>query len=275
MTDLEQDLREHLAARASDANVGRDDWGDLNRRIGKRRRDQRSLLVGACAALLVALPVAGLAIVNASDGSGTSLRSVQPGSAASVIRPSATTTTTRSCPTAKESSPSTPTTLSPSQVGQPASTTRPTGGEASTGCSPSPMPRAGVQPADRAHARAAVEAAFTAAYEGGLALTPASRAVIEDGAALAPLADQVRAGPYPALLAHSSVKVRDVVFTSPSRAAVRFDSYVEGGVPGRAGTIGAAVLVDGHWLVSHDTACVDLRLVGALCPGFAPLAAGG
>lgn len=268
MTDLEQELREHLAAQASRTRVGRENWDDLNRRIGRRRRNQRGLLVGACAALLVAMPVLGLAIARTSDGSGAKTGSVQSGSGASVTRPAATSATTgqaRECTTTTRPLPSDPTTtLAP-------------GSDTSTGCPPSeaPLPRAGIQPADRAEARAAVETAFAHAYDGGLASTTASRDAIQDGPSLAPVADQVGPGPFQSLMAHSSVAVRDVVFTSPTRAAVRFDSYVEANVPGRMGTIGQAVLVDSRWLVAHDTACVDLRLVGALCPGFQPLAHNG
>jgi hypothetical protein len=136
------------------------------------------------------------------------------------------------------------------------------------------MPRAGVQPSNSAAARAEVEAAFTAAYAGGLASTDAGRAAIQDGASLAGLAAQVQAGPQAPVVAQSTAKVRDVVFTSPSSATARFEIYLGGEAQGGS-KLGAAIPVDGRWRVTHDTACTDLAQVGARCPGFTAAQPGG
>ena len=119
-----------------------------------------------------------------------------------------------------------------------------------------------------------MEAAFTAAYAGGLASTDAGRAAIQDGASLAGLAAQVQAGPRGPLVAQSTAKVRDVVFTSPSSATVSFEIYLGDQAQGPS-KLGAGILVDGQWRVTHDTACGDLAQVGALCPGFTAVQPGG
>jgi hypothetical protein len=269
MTELEHELRDLLAHEASRAGVGTEDWSDLTRRIGRRRRHKLTVLGGAFAVLLVA-SATGLALVHLEDGSGpgtAELRSgagpsaSDPGSGAGTSGAGCTSMTT----TPAGSAPSTTTTTTAGATSNPGSV-----------CPPSeqPMPRPGVQPAHPSTARTAVKHAFTAAYNGGLALSAASRDAIEGGAALVSLADQVRAGPLGSLTARTSAEVRDVVFTSPTSATVRFDSSM-GTEGARVGALGLATFADGRWLVSRDTACLDLRLVGVLCPGYLPLAHNG
>jgi hypothetical protein len=270
MTELERELRENLAAQADQAQPGAEDWGDLNRRIGRRHRHRRGLAVGVLAGLLVVTPAAGLAIAAAGGpGSGGA---AQPGSVPQSVTTNRATGSASPCPTTTLPQSSTSTTSAAGGTAESSTTTLVPADSAGTGCEPTeqPLPPPGVQPADGPGARAAVEAAFSSAYNGGLASTAGARDAIENGASLASLMTQLDAGPLRSFVSRSTVKVRDVVFTGPTEASVRFDSYVETDVQ-REGSVGRALLINGQWVVDHDTACVDLRSVGVLCPGYAAL----
>lgn len=130
--------------------------------------------------------------------------------------------------------------------------------------SPPPLPAPGVQPANLGAARASVTAAFTTVYNGTLNTT-ARAAVVQDNAGIAALFDHVLQGPNGPAARTAATHVDDVVFTSPTDAAVR---YTVGTASTSYGpTIGHAVSINGTWKVTRETACTDLAVAGAPCPG--------
>jgi len=56
-----------------------------------------------------------------------------------------------------------------------------------------------------------------------------------------------------------------VVFTSPTKAAVRYDILIPN--DNFTSRIGNAIFVDGRWKVARATVCTDLSLAGVTCPG--------
>ncbi len=58
--------------------------------------------------------------------------------------------------------------------------------------------------------------------------------------------------------------VEQVVFTSPTSAAVRFSILVQGH-PVASNLVGSAVLDSGTWKLTRQTACADYSLGGAHC----------
>jgi hypothetical protein len=134
-------------------------------------------------------------------------------------------------------------------------------------CSPPPptLPAPGEQPADPGAARAAVTDAFTTAYAGGVGSDDAKRAAVQDGDALAETMDAARSGGFAQQVKDAHAVVTEVVFTSPTEAAVRYDIKIEN-YTNFDGRIGKAVLVDGRWKVARVTVCADLSLAGVTCP---------
>lgn len=260
MADLEDELRELLNRRSQAGSVGNDDWVDLRHRITARRRRKGAMVASALVALVIALPAAGIVIARAVDRSSPGVGPAR--SATPAATPSSSPGTSGDACTSGSGS------------GTSTTTTDPQAPFAGCGASEPTMPAAGVQPPNSAAAREEVTAAFSDAYAGGLASTGAGRAAIQDGDSLAGLVAQVQAGPQAQLVAQSTAKVRDVVFTSPSSAAVSFGIYLAGKEQGTA-KLGAAILLDGRWRVTRDTACTDLAQVGALCPGFTAVQPGG
>jgi hypothetical protein len=132
-----------------------------------------------------------------------------------------------------------------------------------SGPAPPTLPAAGPQPANPAAATAGVTAAFTAAYKGD---TPgAARAsAVTDNTGIAALLEQVAHGQYASSVKISSARVAEIVFISPTEAAVRFDILL--GIEINFGNrIGQALFTNGSWKVSRATLCSDLARAGAPC----------
>jgi hypothetical protein len=128
---------------------------------------------------------------------------------------------------------------------------------------PTVLPAPGVQPTNLPAARASVTAAFTTLYNGMLNTTTRAAAV-QDNAGIAALFDQVLRGPNGPLAKTAATHVDDIVFTSPSDAAIRYTVVTASTTYGPR--VGRAVSVNGTWKVTRDTACIDLAAAGAPCP---------
>jgi hypothetical protein len=132
------------------------------------------------------------------------------------------------------------------------------------GC-PAPMqlPPAGEQPADAAAAKAAVTQAYTHVYDGSVNWAD-KRADVEDGARLDDAVNQLSTGGLADIVRSSKGIVKEIVFTAPDHAWVRYDiTTSSSNFPGR---IGQAALIDGRWVVARATWCDDIGLAGVSCP---------
>ncbi len=145
--------------------------------------------------------------------------------------------------------------------------TSPDGGSLPSRCTPPPpsLPAPGEQPANVDAARAEIEHAFATAYNGGLGSDEEKRAVVQDSDALKPVMEQIRNGSFAQQVKDATAKVTDVVFTSPTEAAVRYDIDVAN-YSNFTDRIGKALLIDGHWKVARVTVCADISLAGGNCP---------
>ncbi|HEY7137013.1 MAG TPA: hypothetical protein VIB48_18310 [Acidimicrobiia bacterium] len=130
---------------------------------------------------------------------------------------------------------------------------------------PPRLPPPGTPPADPTAARAAIEHAFAAVYTWSNPSTVKGSA-IEGGSVLSPdLETQLAKGPFAKQVQQARARVDEVVFTTPTTAAVRYDILVPN--DDFTNRIGNAVFVDGAWKVSRATVCTDLSLAGVSCPG--------
>lgn len=129
---------------------------------------------------------------------------------------------------------------------------------------PEPLPEPGPeQPADPEAARAAVTDVFARAYAG---LDAEQRGeVIDDPSGLDTVLDELAAGPFVEQVERARAEVREIVFVSATRAAVRYDIVIEDSST-FGDRLGEAVLVDGAWKVTRATVCRDITLAGATCP---------
>lgn len=166
------------------------------------------------------------------------------------------------------------TTIAPSATGAgtvvppaPSSGSSSSDGQLPSRCTPPPpsLPAPGEQPADAAAARTEIEHAFATAYNGGLGSDDAKRAVVQDSDALKPVMDEIRNGTFAQQVKDATAQVTDVVFTSPTEAAVRYNINVAN-YSNFNDRIGRALLIDGHWKVARVTVCADISLAGASCP---------
>ena len=135
-------------------------------------------------------------------------------------------------------------------------------------CAPQPpaLPEPGEQPGDADAARQAIESAFVTAYNGGLGDTPEKRAVVEGSESLVGVMDQIRNGSFAQQVKDATAKVTEIVFVSPTEAAVRYDILVAN-YSNFTDRIGRAKLIDGVWKVAHATVCKDISLASGNCPG--------
>jgi hypothetical protein len=130
---------------------------------------------------------------------------------------------------------------------------------------PPALPAPGEQPADSGAAKAEIEQAFATAYNGGLGSDDEKRAVVQDSESLKPVMEQIRNGAFAQQVKDATAHVTEVVFTSPTEAAVRYDINIAN-YTDFTGRIGKALLIDGHWKVARVTVCADISLAGGNCP---------
>lgn len=130
-------------------------------------------------------------------------------------------------------------------------------------CDADTLPTPGPGPDAPDAARGDVARAFGVAYDFAASPT-ARRASIDDASGLDPVVEDVMSGPYAAIAARIAPRIVEIVFTSPSSAAVLYDLGGETGSIG-AGRVGEARLVDGRWKVTRATVCADLALAQVDC----------
>ena len=116
------------------------------------------------------------------------------------------------------------------------------------------LPDPGEQPADAAAAEEQVRLAYTGIFDSSSTREERSRFSERPNVWIA-ANQQLVEGEYAGYVEGGSAVVDEVVFISPTHAAVRFQlSRPRGSVP-QSVDIGDAVLVDGRWLVGIDTTC--------------------
>jgi hypothetical protein len=151
-------------------------------------------------------------------------------------------------------------------TGGAACATRPCAGVAPPAApAPPQLPQPGTPPTDPNAARAAIGQAFHDVYTWSNPST-VKGAAIEGGSVLSPdLETQLAKGPFAKQVQQAKVRVDEVVFTSPTKAAVRYDILIPN--DNFTSRIGNAIFVDGRWKVARATVCTDLSLAGVTCPG--------
>ncbi|MGH9229337.1 MAG: hypothetical protein ACRD07_11550 [Acidimicrobiales bacterium] len=131
---------------------------------------------------------------------------------------------------------------------------------------PTELPPPGAeQPADPAAARAEIERLFGVRFADR---TDEERlANLDDPTGMREVYEQLRKGPYAQQVLGSRTVVRDLVFLSATRAAVRYETEIPGYPPQAFGRqFGEVVFVDGRWKLTRESVCRDVRLAGVSCP---------
>jgi hypothetical protein len=124
------------------------------------------------------------------------------------------------------------------------------------------LPPAGNPPANEGAARDAITDAFQRVYAPSSTVGGAGP-YIDDPHALQQAIDETNLK-FPDARAIQSIEVREIRFTSPTRAAVLYDYSSLGRFPNR---IGHAVRVGSQWKVTRATVCNDFsELASVQCP---------
>jgi hypothetical protein len=127
---------------------------------------------------------------------------------------------------------------------------------------PTLLPEPGEQPADPTEAEEQVRAAYTAIFD--FSQPREGRAPLSERPAVWLAANQQLVEDFGPMVQDLHSHVDEVVFTSPTHAAVRFQLITESNVvPGDQ--IGDAVLQDGRWLVAITTTCELVSLASVQC----------
>jgi hypothetical protein len=121
------------------------------------------------------------------------------------------------------------------------------------------------QPADPAAARAEIETLYGHRWDE---ITDEQRlSQVDDPRGLLEVYHQMETGPYAAAVKGARSILRDVVFLSKTRAAVRFDTEIPGYPPeAYDNQFGEVVIVDGHWKGTRESFCRVIRPAGVTCP---------
>jgi hypothetical protein len=128
---------------------------------------------------------------------------------------------------------------------------------------PSALPEPGDPPADPAAAEAQIRAAFIGIFDASH--TREERAQFSERPEVWSDANQeLVEGPFGSSVADQRAEVDEVVFTSPTHAAVRFQLIASDPIVPRD-HIGDAVLVDGRWLVAISTTCRMVEIAAVQC----------
>ncbi len=132
---------------------------------------------------------------------------------------------------------------------------------------PTTRPAPGAQqPADAAAARQAVIDTFNRAYNDGVN-DDAAFAYFDDAHGFADVMANLRTGPYKEQVRTAVMKLNDLVFLSPSVAAVQYEIDIPNyGTPSFAPRFNEAHLVDGQWKLARQGFCNDVGLGGVQCP---------
>jgi hypothetical protein len=127
---------------------------------------------------------------------------------------------------------------------------------------PTTIAEPGEQPADPAAAEEEVRAAYTRLFD--FSQPREGRAQLSERPAVWFAANKALVeGQYGDMVEGLHAVVHEVVFTSPTGAAVRFDLASAG--YSSADQIGRALLVDGRWVVAIETTCAQASIAGVQC----------
>jgi hypothetical protein len=132
---------------------------------------------------------------------------------------------------------------------------------------PQTLPAPGAhQPADVAAARQAVIDTFNAAYAKGVN-DDAAFAYFDDSHGFADIMATFRAGPFKEQVRTAVMKLNDLVFLSPTVAAIQYEIDIPNySIPSFAPRFNEAHLVDGQWKLARQGFCNDVALGGVQCP---------
>ena len=120
------------------------------------------------------------------------------------------------------------------------------------------------QPADPAAARQAVIDAFNAAYVKGLN-DQQFAAVFTDSNGFNDVLSKLRAGAFKEQVNSAQMKLNDLVFLSPTKAAIKYEIDVPN-YSNFTNRFNEAELVDGKWKLARYGWCNDVSLAGVQCP---------
>ena len=87
----------------------------------------------------------------------------------------------------------------------------------------------------------------------------------DDAHGFAAINEKLLAGPFAAQVKTAQIVLDDVVFESPTRAALAYHVH-EPNYTDLSARFGEAVLVDGAWKITRATYCGDVALAGLVCP---------
>ena len=123
------------------------------------------------------------------------------------------------------------------------------------------------QPADPDTARRQIAKAYVTAYDGDVPDDLRSKA-IEDGAGLTGVFEQLRTGSFAAPVRSARTVVDEIVFLSPTRAAVEFHSRLGDGSTSGPYFGDAFLDAAGYfgWEISHASYCQIIIPAGVHCP---------
>ncbi|MFG3499402.1 hypothetical protein [Streptomyces sp. NPDC047928] len=116
-------------------------------------------------------------------------------------------------------------------------------------------------PADQAEAREEIEENWATFFDPQASIDDKAE-VLENGEQLRPVLTAFSQDPN---AAKTSVKIKDVAFTSADKADVTYDLLV-GGTPALPDSKGTSVLQDDTWKVSQKTLCALVKLSGNATP---------
>lgn len=248
MTD-EDRLRDRMhdrAARVPDLS----DIDDVAARLGRRRPVRERRLLALVALALVAGVGIGVVIGRDDDGGRTVAVGSDGGTTESTGAPTIPTTAV------------TNTTLVPcSAYLQKSNVHR----ECIVPSEPLPtLPVPGEQPADPVAARAEVARVWIDASDGASS-NETRAAAIEGGASLMAVFDELLNGPYGPQVRSARTVIDDIVFVSPTRAAVKFHADLSNG--STSGPYFVEAALDGNaWFATRSSYCRIVTLAGVHCP---------
>lgn len=126
------------------------------------------------------------------------------------------------------------------------------------------MPVPGEQPADPVGAEEEVRAAFVAFMDASRPIEERA-ALVDRPEVWVPAYEEMLAGQYGDLVRDIRAEVDDVVFTTPTDAAVRYRQLASSDLVPSGYVIGFAVFVDGRWVVNVETPCERISITGVQC----------
>lgn len=133
-------------------------------------------------------------------------------------------------------------------------------------CSPV-LPAPGEQPKEPAAERGAIEQVFSTIYDSSTS-DDAKTGLVDDPTGLTQAYAAARSGPFAAATKDTKFVLKDLVFTSPTEAVLKYDITIPPGSGSQEVALnrfGKAKLVDGQWKATRATVCSDLALASASC----------